>query len=152
MKKKELLVAAIENGTVIDHIPSDRLFDVVRLLKIESMTSAVTVGYNLKSQDLGLKSIIKIADKYFTDEELNQLAVVCPNLTLCIIRDYDIVEKHTVHLPEELIGIVKCSNPKCITNNEPMRTRFRSVGSQLVCHYCNHTEDLKNVKLVQEEN
>ena len=146
--KKQLLVAAIENGTVIDHIPAEKLFAVVNLLHLEDMKTAVTIGYNLQSQELGTKSIIKIADKFFTDEELNQLAVICPNLTLCIIRDYEIVEKRTVALPDDLRGIVKCANPKCITNNEPMPTHFHVAGGVLTCHYCEKEQDINKVELV----
>ncbi|MBQ7571622.1 MAG: aspartate carbamoyltransferase regulatory subunit [Bacteroidaceae bacterium] len=147
--KKQLMVAAIENGTVIDHIPAQKLFAVVNLLHLDQMTSAVTIGYNLPSEGMGTKSIIKMADKFFTDEELNQLAVVCPNLTLCIIRDYDIVEKRTVALPDELRGIVRCTNPKCITNNEPMLTHFHTAGPHtLRCHYCNTLVPLDKVELV----
>lgn len=150
MNNKELLVSAIKNGTVIDHIPSSKLFDVVNLLHLERMKTAVTVGYNLESKNMGTKSIIKIADKFFTDEELNQLAVVCPNVTLCIIRDYAIVEKKMVTLPEELVGIVKCPNPKCITNNEPMLTRFSLIDRHsriLCCDYCNTRVDCEEVKV-----
>ncbi len=153
MKEKQLMVAAIENGTVIDHIPSEKLFAVVNLLHLDRMTSAVTIGYNLESQELGKKSIIKMADKFFTNEELNQLAVICPNLTLCIIRDYEIVEKRMVTLPDELKGIVHCANPKCITNNEPMQTHFHVHGPErhaLKCHYCNTIIDLDKVKLVEK--
>ena len=153
MKNKELLVAAIQNGTVIDHIPSQKLFAVVNLLHLDRMKTAVTIGFNLQSKGMGTKSIIKIADKFFTNEELNQLAVICPNLTLCVIRDYEIVEKKTVALPDELRGIVKCTNPKCITNNEPMKTHFHvrdSVSGILVCHYCNKPVQLDKVKLVDE--
>ena len=149
------MVAAIENGTVIDHIPSEKLFAVVNLLHLDHMRSAVTIGYNLESKELGKKSIIKMADKFFTDEELNQLAVICPNLTLCIIRDYEIVEKRTVTLPEELKGIVKCANPKCITNNEPMKTHFHVHGNErdaLKCHYCNTIVKLDKVQLVEKNN
>lgn len=150
--KKQLLVAAIKDGTVIDHIPSEKLFAVVNLLHIDNMTSAVTIGYNLESEGMGRKSIIKIADKFFNDEELNQLAVVCPNLTLCIIRDYEVVEKRTVTLPDELHGIVHCTNPKCITNNEPMCTHFHVHGTErkaLKCHYCNTVIGLDKVQLVE---
>lgn len=146
MKKKELLVAAIENGTVIDHIPTDKVFQVMNLLRLEEATSAVTVGFNLKSRAMGLKSVIKIADKYFDDKELNQLAVICPNLTLCIIRDYEIVEKKPVTLPPELHGILRCPNPRCITNNEPMRTRFGVSGSTLTCHYCNNASPIADAQ------
>lgn len=151
MNQKELMVAAIENGTVIDHIPSHKLFDVVNLLHLERMTTAVTVGFNLKSKEMGHKSIIKIANKYFTDQELNQLSVVAPNVTLCIIKNYDIVEKKTVTMPQELIGIVHCPNNKCITNNEPMRTRFRATSaSTLSCCYCNKEIHLDDVRIIEK--
>ena len=108
-------VAALQNGTVIDHIPSNKLFQVVNLLHLDTMKTSVTIGYNLKSKKMGKKSIIKVADKFFSDEELNQLSVITPNVTLCIIRDYDVVEKKEVKMPSELNDIVKCANPKCIT-------------------------------------
>ncbi len=151
MKREELMVAAIQNGTVIDHIPSNKIFQVVRLLKIDDAASSVMVGYNLPSSKMGRKSIIKIADKYFTDAELNLLSVVAPNVTLCIIRDYEVVEKKCVTLPEEIKGIVKCANPKCITNNEPMPTSFRVTDAAkgiIQCHYCEKEQSLENIKLV----
>ena len=79
-KKQELQVAALENGTVIDHIPSERLFTVVSLLGLEHMSNNITIGFNLKSKKLGTKGIIKIADKFFCDEEINRIAVVAPNV------------------------------------------------------------------------
>ena len=139
MKRQELMVAAIKNGTVIDHIPSSKLFQVVRLLHLEDIKSQIMVGYNLPSAKMGNKSIIKIADKFFTDTELNVLSVVAPNVTLCIIRDYEVVEKRCVTLPTEIVGIVKCANPKCITNNEPMRTHFHLIDAKngiIQCKYC----------------
>ena len=151
MKRQELIVSALDHGTVIDHIPCDRLFEVINLLHLEQMTNKVTIGYNLKSNKMGTKSIIKIADKFFTNEELNQLSVVAPNVTLAIIRDYEVVEKRPVALPDELKSIVRCNNPKCITNNEPMPTLFHVVDKEkgkIRCHYCNHEQDIKQVKLV----
>ena len=152
MKRQELQVAALENGTVIDHIPSSKLFQVISLLHIEELNSSATVGYNLKSKKMGQKSIIKIADKFFSDDEINQLSVVAPNVTLSTIRDYEVVEKKEVHMPEELIGIVRCDNHKCITNNEPgMDTLFHVVDKEqgtLKCHYCEKTQQIENVKLV----
>ena len=140
MKQESQLVVAIKNGTVIDHIPSAKLFEVVNLLHLQDVRdSAIIVGYNLKSKKFGHKSLIKVFDKFFTDAELNQLSVVAPNVTLCIIRDYEVVEKKSVTLPEELRGIVRCNNPKCITNNEPMSTRFHVIDKDSVslrCHYC----------------
>lgn len=76
---------------------------------------------------MGCKGIIKVSDKYFTDEEISRLSVVAPKIVLNIIKDYEVVEKKTVETPDELRGIVKCNNPKCITNNEPMQTVFNVV-------------------------
>lgn len=151
MRREEMLVAALESGTVIDHIPSDKLFQVVNVLHLERMKTSITVGYNLKSRKMGHKSIIKIADKFFSDEELNQLSVISPNVTLCIIKDYEVVEKKEVKMPDVLKGIVKCANPQCITNNEPMRTHFHVIDKEkgiLQCHYCNKEVDLNRVKLI----
>ena len=124
MAKKELQVAAIENGTVIDHIPADKTYQVVRLLRLEELDTPVTIGYNLPSSKMGKKGIIKIANKYFTDEEINRLSVVAPNIVLNTIHNFEVVEKKRVETPSELHGIIKCNNPKCITNNEPMATYF----------------------------
>ncbi len=149
MTKKEMQVAAIENGTVIDHIPSNKVFQVVSLLHLDEVTSPVTIGVNFSSKVMGCKGIIKIADRFFTDAELNQLAVICQDMTLCVIRDYEIVEKKRITLPGELAGIVRCNNPKCITNNEPMRTRFSVAGQTLKCHYCNNVIELNEVNLIE---
>ena len=89
--KSQLVVAAIENGTVIDHIPAEKTYQVVNLLQLEKMETPVTIGYNLPSKKIGKKGIIKVANKYFTDEEINRLSVVAPNIGLSIIKNYDFV-------------------------------------------------------------
>ena len=143
-----MLVAAIENGTVIDHIPSEKTYQVAQLLGLQDLSTPVTIGYNLLSKKLGKKGIIKVADKFFTDEEISRLSVVAPNIVLNIIRDYEVVEKKTVVTPAEIKGIVKCNNPKCITNNEPMTTYFHVADGILTCHYCEKEQDINNVELV----
>ena len=150
-EKKELQEAALENGTVIDHIPSEKLFTVVSLLDLQHLDSNITIGNNFVSKKLGKKGIIKIANRFFTDEEINRLSVVAPNMKLNIIRHYEVVEKKAVEMPEELKGIVKCNNPKCITNNEPMTTWFHLIDKQkgvLKCHYCEKEQHIENIKLL----
>ena len=93
MSKKERLVAAIENGTVIDHIPSEKTFQVVNLLQLQKLSTPVTIGYNFSSKMVGTKGIIKVSDKFFTDDEISRLSVVAPNVVLNIINDYEVVEK-----------------------------------------------------------
>ena len=126
-KKKELQVAALENGTAIDHIPSCQLFKVASLLGLDKMDNTITIGNNLHSNKMGSKGMIKIADKFFKEDESNRIALVAPNVMLNIIRDYEVEKKKTVVLPDELIGLVKCNNQKCITNNEPMAARFHVI-------------------------
>ena len=150
MAKNEIMVTPIENGTVIDHIPTEKTFEVATLLNLESLSTPVTIGYNYRSKKIGRKGIIKVADKFFTDEEISRLSVVAPNVVLNVINDYEVVEKKTVTTPDELRGIVKCNNPKCITNNEPMDTLFHVVDKEhgvLRCHYCEKEQDINKVKL-----
>lgn len=149
--KTERQVAAIKNGTVIDHIPAEKTYQVVNLLQLETLDTPVTIGFNYPSNKIGRKGIIKVSDKFFTDEEISRLSVVAQNVVLNIIHDYEVVEKKTVKTPDELRGIVKCNNPKCITNNEPMNTVFHVVNKEkgiLKCHYCDKEQFIEKVELV----
>lgn len=150
MGKKEMQVSAIENGTVIDHIPAEKTYEVVDLLGLKNSLASVTIGYNLPSKKIGKKGIIKITNRFFSQEEISRLSVVAPKIVLNIIKDYEVAEKKTVELPEELRGIVKCNNPKCITNNEPMQTVFNVIDKAqgfLKCRYCDKEQDINNIKL-----
>ena len=145
--RKEMQVAALENGTAIDHIPTQELFQVVSLLQLQQLENRITIGNNLNSKKMGRKGIIKIANKFFREDEINRIALVAPNVNLIIIKNFEVVEKKKVVLPDEIIGIVKCNNPKCITNNEPMKTRFHVIDkekAELRCHYC-------ELKITKEE-
>ena len=151
MNKNEMLVAAIKNGTVIDHIPTEKTYQVVNLLGLENLSTPVTIGYNYRSKKLKRKGIIKAEEKFFTDEEISRLSVVAPNIVLNIIKDYEVVAKKPVVTPNDLSGIVKCNNPKCITNNEPMRTLFHVTDKEngiLKCHYCEKEQNIDKVELV----
>ncbi len=150
MNKKEMLVAAIENGTVSDHIPVDKTFDVVNLLGLSASKTPTTIGYNYPSDKVGQKGIIKVSNKFFTDNEISRLSVVAPNVVLNIIRNYEVVEKKTVEIPDQLDGIIRCNNPVCITNNEPMKTIFHVVDKDkgvCKCHYCDKEQDINHVEL-----
>lgn len=151
MNKKERLVAAIENGTVIGHIPSNKTYQVANLLGLQNLDTIVTIGYNYPSKKLNKKGIIKIENKFFTDEEISRLSVVAPNVVLSIIRDYEVIEKKRVETPDVLKGIVRCNNPKCITNNEPMQTVFHTINKDkgvIRCQYCDKEQDINKVELV----
>ncbi|MFT3738981.1 MAG: aspartate carbamoyltransferase regulatory subunit [Breznakibacter sp.] len=137
--KKELNVSAIKDGTVIDHIPADSLFNVISILRLDKIKNQITFGTNLESKRMGHKAIIKVTDKFFEDDEINKIALVAPDAKLNIIRDYEVVEKRVVTIPETVVGIVKCFNPKCITNHESITTSFCLHDREAValkCHYC----------------
>lgn len=149
--KHAMQVSALCNGTVIDHIPADKLFAVVTLLDIPAMKSNVTIGYNLNSKKIGKKGLIKIADCFFTEDDLSKISVVAPNVVINTIRDYKVVEKRELKLPDELHDIIKCNNLNCVTNNEPMATHFyvsnREEGT-LKCRYCEKEVNINNVELL----
>jgi len=138
-EKKELKVSAIKDGTVIDHIPAKNLFKVISILELEKIKTQITFGTNLESKKLGLKAIIKISDKFFKDKDINRIALVAPEAKLNIIKDYNVVEKKIVEVPDLIVGIAKCFNPKCITNHEAITTKFTVESKKevsLKCLYC----------------
>lgn len=133
-------VAELCNGTVIDHIPDNKLSAALRILHLEQYdNSSILVGYHLASNKMGFKSIIKVADQQFTPEQIGRLCIVAPNATLCIIKNYRVEKKIKMQLPYEIHNAIVCPNPKCITNNEPMPTHFivtdRNRGI-FKCRYC----------------
>ena len=149
MSRKDLVVSALENGTVLDHIPAENVYKALRILNLKGIENQITIGINLNSKHSGKKGIIKIADKFFEDEELNKLALLAPEATVNIIRDFKVVDKKKVELPKEIFGIAKCRNPKCVTNHQPITTRFtvnvKGNETSLLCHYCEKISDTKKV-------
>lgn len=149
-KKLKLKVSAIKEGTVIDHIPAQYLFKVISILGLDTIDNQITFGTNLDSGKLGAKAIIKVSDKFFEDDEINKIALIAPHAKLNIIRDYEVVEKKIVEIPDSIIGIVKCFNPKCITNNESIITSFKVIEKSpvsLKCRYCEKITNKEQIKM-----
>ncbi|MEE1118565.1 MAG: aspartate carbamoyltransferase regulatory subunit, partial [Bacteroidales bacterium] len=126
-RKKELVVSAIDNGTVIDHIPANEIYKVVKILNLDKYNDEVLIGTNLSSKKFGKKGIIKVKNKFFEETEVNKISLVAPNATLIVIKDYEVVEKIQLTIPKEIKKIVKCINPNCITNIEDIETYFKVV-------------------------
>ncbi len=138
-KIKELKVSAIENGTVIDHIPSNAVFQVIRILKLEAFENMVLFATNLESKKYGKKGIVKVSNKFFAPEELNKISLVAPHASIIEIRDFQVQQKTIVETPDRIKGIVKCFNPNCITSIEHIPAIFAVVDKEdtrLKCHYC----------------
>jgi aspartate carbamoyltransferase regulatory subunit len=144
INKEELVVSAIENGTVIDHIPAEAIYSVVSILGLEKHADEVLIGTNLTSKKLGKKGIIKIKNKYFEQRDIDKIAVAAPKATLIEIKNYQKVSKRQVEIPDVLHSIVKCINPNCITNIEQISTEFKVLEKstlKIQCHYCEKTQE-----------
>jgi aspartate carbamoyltransferase regulatory subunit len=150
--EKHLKVSAIKNGTVLDHIPAGELFKVIDILKLNNIDKQITFGTNLDSKLLGKKAIIKIADTWFRDEDINKIALIAPQAKINIIKDFEVIEKRVITIPATIKGIVRCMNPMCVTNHQPVTTMFTTISSepeiQLLCHYCEKITDNKNLKIL----
>jgi aspartate carbamoyltransferase regulatory subunit len=149
--RKELKVSAIENGTVIDHIPPQSVFQVINILGLDKLNQQIMVGTNLESKKLKKKGIIKVSKKYFESEEINKIALVAPSATLIVIKDYTVVYKATVEIPDRINKIVKCINPNCITNHENIPTKFNVVDKldlRLHCTYCEKYTKKENIRFI----
>jgi aspartate carbamoyltransferase regulatory subunit len=138
--KKELKIPLIKNGTVIDHITAGNAVKVLHILGIPiSTSSVVSVAMNVKSK-MGKKDIVKVENREIDPQEVDKIALIAPKATINIIRDYKVAKKHKVELPSEIIGIVRCSNPTCVSNaNEPVKSRFKVIDKdppKIKCYFC----------------
>ena len=150
-KKPELKIKAIENGTVIDHITANKALHILKILGLpDSETKNVTIAMNVSSKEIGMKDILKIENRELDHKELNQIALIAPKATINIIRKFEPVKKDKINLPDKITSIIKCTNPKCITNyeSEPIIPQFNVVNKYppvVRCHYCEKlikTEDI----------
>ncbi|KZX13591.1 aspartate carbamoyltransferase regulatory subunit [Methanobrevibacter oralis] len=151
-KKSELKIEAIENGTVIDHITANKSLHILKILGLpNSEVINVTIAMNVSSKEIGRKDILKIENRELDYNELNQIALIAPKATINIIRDFKPIKKDKIDLPKKITSILKCTNPKCITNyeNEPITTIFNVIKKQppiVRCHYCEKLIGLKDIE------
>lgn len=143
-------VFAIKNGTVIDHIKAGQALKIIKILKLYANDKIVTVGLNFPSKTSKFKDLIKVEDRELNPDEANRVAILAPKATINIIRDFEIVKKFKVQIPDQVERIIICPNPKCITNNEPMKTVFSVTvnkdQTKLRCKYCEKTFDQEEIK------
>jgi aspartate carbamoyltransferase regulatory subunit len=150
MSDEMLRVSKIKDGTVIDHITGGHALDVVKILGIaERRAGVVSIGMNVPSKSLGRKDIVKVEGRGLAASEVDKIALLAPRATINIIKDYKVVEKKRVKLPDNIKGIVKCGNPACVSNsNEPVESQFlveKAEPLRLKCHYCGHVMEKADV-------
>ncbi|MRN38166.1 aspartate carbamoyltransferase regulatory subunit [Neisseria sp. N95_16] len=149
MEKKQYSVEAIQNGTVIDHIPAGKGLAILRQFKLLHYGSAVTVGFNLPSKTQGSKDIIKITGVWLDDTAANRLALFAPEAVVNVIEDFKVVSKRHLTMPSEISEVFRCPNTNCASHGEPVKSRFyvrtHNGQTRLKCHYCEKTFSRESV-------
>lgn len=141
MVEMELKVKPIRNGTVIDHIEGGQALNVLKILGISGTTDAmVSVVMNVAGRKIGTKDIVKVENRELKQEEVDKISLIAPKATINIIRNFEVVDKYNVDLPDEIVGVVRCLNPNCISNTqEPIKSRMGVEVKNPVllrCAYC----------------
>ncbi|HEV2231325.1 MAG TPA: aspartate carbamoyltransferase regulatory subunit [Thermoplasmata archaeon] len=144
---RELKITPIRNGTVIDHVGNGLALEVLRIIGVRDLdpTSTVSVALHVKSQKIGWKDIVKVENMELSPRKVNAIALIAPTATISIIRDFRVREKRPVDLPDRIVGVVRCPNPSCITNqHEPVESEFEVARRRPVvlrCAYCDRKVD-----------
>jgi aspartate carbamoyltransferase regulatory subunit len=144
---RELKITPIRNGTVIDHITNGLALDVLRILGIRQLgrDSTLSVAVHVRSGKLGWKDIVKVENIELSPRAVNAIALIAPTATISIIHDYRVREKRTVDLPPKIVGVLRCPNPNCISNqSEPLESEFDVVARRptlLSCVFCERRVD-----------
>jgi aspartate carbamoyltransferase regulatory subunit len=151
MEQSDLMVRRIKEGTVIDHIDEGKGLQVLNALQIDGGDgSLITIALNVPSGKFKKKDIIKVENKFLKDDDTNKLAVIAPKATINMIKEYKLVEKRRVSLPNEIDRIFRCSNPDCITNStehiESVMDVMNKKGMVLKCRYCARVLDVNELE------
>ncbi len=141
MSEEHLAVRRIKEGTVIDHVDPGKALQVLSALGVTGQYSdIVTIAMNVPSDKLNKKDIVKVENRSLKADETDKIALISPNATVNIIRNFKVVEKRNVDLPDVLEDVFRCPNPTCISNSgEPLKPILMVVTRnppRLKCKYC----------------
>lgn len=152
-KENVLKIERIKNGTVIDHLPAGTSLTVMKILGIKkNYKNTVAVAMNVKSKTLGMKDVVKVEDRILQDGETDKLSLIAPHATVNIVRDYKVVKKSKVAVPKEIIGVLKCGNPSCITNKrEPVSPVFDIEKESPIGLRCKFCERVMGAEQIEEQ-
>ena len=129
-------IDSIENGYVIDHIPAGKGMQIYNILSLDKLSCQVAIITNAKSKKNDVKDIIKINE--LVDLDLDVIAYIAPNATVNVINNSERIDKKNLSLPKEIKNVVKCPNPRCISNNEDIDHIFKLTDEKGTyrCLYC----------------
>ncbi|MBQ7325136.1 MAG: aspartate carbamoyltransferase regulatory subunit [Clostridia bacterium] len=111
-----MIVNPIENGVVLDHITAGKAMDIYKVLRLDKLGCTVAVIVNAPSKKMGRKDVLKIYD--VIDLNFDVLGYLDPGITVSIIANGDVVRRISLDLPEQVEGVLRCKNPRCITSCE----------------------------------
>lgn len=148
--EKELRVRKIKDGTVIDHITPGNALNVLKIVGITGKEGMIiSIAMNVPSKKAGLKDVVKVENRELDPEQINRIALISPNATINIIRDYEVIAKDKVSLKDQIQDVIKCLNPNCITNgNEPVKSLFRIIQTNPIyirCEYCDRIMEYDDI-------
>ena len=133
-----LSIDSISRGVVLDHIAAGRSMSIYHDLRLGELDSSVAIIKNVKSRKMGKKDIIKIEDR--VDIDMDALGYIDPNITVNIVEEGVITDKHKLSLPKILTNVIFCKNPRCITSVEPGVTHIFDLTHperrEYRCRYC----------------
>ncbi|HYV99815.1 MAG TPA: aspartate carbamoyltransferase regulatory subunit [Candidatus Acidoferrum sp.] len=147
---QELYVKKIKDGTVIDHITPGYALEVLMILGINGKDGeVVSAAINVQSERQHHKDIVKIQNRELKPSEVDKIALIAPNATINIIRNYGVASKKAVELPPTIRGMMKCDNPSCISNSrEPIEAQFgveQRQPARLRCYFCGHIMEREDI-------
>ncbi len=153
MQTSDLIVRRINNGTVIDHIDEGKGLQVLTALELDGRDGNVTtIALNVPSGKYKKKDIIKVENRFLVEADTNKLAVIAPKASVNIIKNFKLVEKRRVSLPNEIDQIFRCSNPDCISNSKESIESIMDVVDKenlvLKCRYCSRILDVNQLNYI----
>jgi aspartate carbamoyltransferase regulatory subunit len=147
MKKDDIRLTPISNGTVLDHLPAGTALRVLEILDLHNFDGAVTIAINTESKKMGRKDLVFIEGRELSKKEIDKISLLAQGATLNIIRKSEVAKKEKIQLPNFVEGVLQCQNPICITNHEKIPTKFfvSSFPLQAKCFYCENRMNDKEI-------
>ena len=138
-----MIIGQIKDGIVLDHITAGNGMNIYNVLKLGELDCTVALIKNADSPKMGKKDIIKIST--LLDLDLDILGYLDPGITVNIVRDGAVAERRSLELPERVVGVIKCKNPRCITSVErEIVHEFKLTDRKKKVYRCIYCEAKKN--------
>lgn len=151
MSEQKLKIDKIKKGTVIDHVNAGYALIILNLTGLDETSNLMTVGVNVPSNKYGTKDIIKIENVFLDEVQLQQIAILSSNATISLIKDFEVIKKKKVEIPEVIKNIIMCDTKTCISNSkkEPINTEFVVLEKKplkVQCAFCDRIYKLDQIK------